>query len=59
MNAVNAEKLSLRNQFSVHIRGLILERNPVNALNVGKPFVGSHNSLCIRELMQMRNILVS
>lgn len=24
------------------------ERNPVNALNVGKPFVGIHNWLCIR-----------
>lgn len=41
MDAVSVEKPSLRNKFSVHIRGLIQERNPVNAMNVGKPFVGS------------------
>ena len=41
MDAVSVEKPSLRNQFSVLIRGLIQERNPVNAMNAGKPFVGS------------------
>jgi hypothetical protein len=54
--AVIVEK-PLRSQFSVYIRGHRGER-PVNTLNVGKSSVGSH-SLCIRELMQMRNIWVS
>lgn len=59
MDVKNVEKPSRRNLFSAHMRGLTQERNPGSALDVGRLFVGSHSSWCIKDLMQMRNLLTS
>ena len=52
MRALSVAKPSEKNQHSLFIRELILERNPISVQNVGKPLLKNQILLYIRELIQ-------
>lgn len=54
MHALSVAKPSEKNQHSLFIRELILERNPISVQNVGKPLLKNQILLYIRERIQER-----
>lgn len=52
----NEEKTSVRNNDLFYIKELILERNPMNAINMEMLSIRDHSLVDIRELMQERGL---